>query len=227
MGIAHGRADILVAEQFLDLPQTLSHLVEENRGRGVAQPMRGDLPYPDGSTGGPQPQIEPPVGKRRARISCKHKLRRREGDSAGGQDPSPLEFLLHALPLQERRTQSLRDGHVLEDAPLAPDPKSHDFLPHPLAIGPRELDQLLKPASGLEEGVSQVECEGGAVAILLAFQVCEEPADVGEQQLADLGFFVERGLDLGERVFQVPVLVGKGKRGADLLEACSPFVFPH
>ena len=68
MGIAHGRADILVAEQFLDFPQILSHLVEEDRGRGVAQPMRGDLPYPEGSTGGPQPQIERPVGKRRARI---------------------------------------------------------------------------------------------------------------------------------------------------------------
>ncbi len=60
MGIAHGRADILVAEQFLDFPQILSHLVEEDRGRGVAQPMRGDLPYPEGSTGGPQPQIERP-----------------------------------------------------------------------------------------------------------------------------------------------------------------------
>jgi hypothetical protein len=47
MGIAHGRPDILVAEQFLDFPQILSHLVEEDRGRGVAQPMRGDLPYPN------------------------------------------------------------------------------------------------------------------------------------------------------------------------------------
>jgi hypothetical protein len=59
MGIAHGRADILVAEQFLDFPQILSHLVEEDRGRGVAQPMRCDLPDPEGSTGGPQPQVEP------------------------------------------------------------------------------------------------------------------------------------------------------------------------
>ena len=83
VGVAHRGADILVAEQFLDFPQILFHLVEEDRGRGVAQPMRGDLPYPEDSTGGPQPQIERPVGKRRARISCKHKLRRREGDSAG------------------------------------------------------------------------------------------------------------------------------------------------
>ena len=74
MGIAHGRADILVAEQFLDFPQILSHLVEEDRGRGVAQPMRGDLPYPEGSTGGPQPQIERPVGKRRARITLAGEL---------------------------------------------------------------------------------------------------------------------------------------------------------
>jgi hypothetical protein len=51
MGIADCRADILVAEQFLDFPQILSHLVEQDRGRGVAQPMRGDLPYPEGSTG--------------------------------------------------------------------------------------------------------------------------------------------------------------------------------
>ena len=58
MGIAHGRADILVAEQLLDFPQILSHLVEEDRGRGVAQPMRGDLPYPERSAGRPQPQVE-------------------------------------------------------------------------------------------------------------------------------------------------------------------------
>ena len=30
---------------------------------------------------------------------------------------------------------------------------------------------------------------------------------------------MERRLDLGKRVFQIPVLVGKGKRGADLFEA--------
>ena len=30
---------------------------------------------------------------------------------------------------------------------------------------------------------------------------------------------MERGLDFRERVFQVPMLVGKGKRGADLFEA--------
>jgi hypothetical protein len=30
---------------------------------------------------------------------------------------------------------------------------------------------------------------------------------------------VERGLDLRERILEVPVLLGKGKRDADLLEA--------
>jgi hypothetical protein len=87
MGIAHGRADILVAEQFLDFSQILSHLVEEDRGRGVAQPMRGDLPYPEGSTGGPQPQIERPVGKRRARISCKHRSNGAAAAHESGQHP--------------------------------------------------------------------------------------------------------------------------------------------
>ena len=120
-----------MAEQFLDFPQILSHLVEEDRGRGVAQPMRGDLPYPEGSTGGPQPQIERPVGKRRARISCKHKLRRREGDSAGSHDPAAFKFLLEGLPLEERCTQASGNGHILEDASLALDPESDDFLPQP------------------------------------------------------------------------------------------------
>src|SRR5258705_4580148 len=46
MGIAHGRADILVAEQFQDFPQILSHLIEEDRGCGVAQPPGGNLPQP-------------------------------------------------------------------------------------------------------------------------------------------------------------------------------------
>ena len=205
MGIAHGRADILVAEQFLDFPQILSHLVEEDRGRGVAQPMRGDLPYPEGSTGGPQPQIERPVRKRRARISCKHKLRRREGDSAGSHDPAAFKSLLEGLPLEERCTQASGNGHILEDASLALDPESDDFLPHPLAIAPSELDQLLEPAGGLEESVGQVEREGGAVALPPGLKIVEEPTDVGEEEVADLGLLVERELDLRKRVFQVPV----------------------
>ena len=127
MGIAHGRADILVAEQFLDFPQILSHLVEEDCGRGVAQPMRGDLPYPEGSTGGPQPQIERPIGKRRARIPRKHKLRRGKRDPSGGHDLAALKAFLDCLPLDERRTQSPRDGHILEDASLSFDPEGHNF----------------------------------------------------------------------------------------------------
>ena len=38
-------------------------------------------------------------------------------------------------------------------------------------------------------------------------------------EVADLGLLVERGLDLRKRILQVPVLVGKGKRGPDLFEA--------
>ena len=134
MGIAHGGADILVAEQLLDFPQILSHLVEEDRGRGVAQPVRGDLPHPEGSAGGPQPQIERPVGKRRARISRKHKLRRREGDSAGSHDPAAFKFSWRAFHSRSACTQASGNGHILEDASLALDPESDDFLPHPLAI---------------------------------------------------------------------------------------------
>jgi hypothetical protein len=46
-----------------------------------------------------------------------------------------------------------------------------------------------------------------------------QSADVGEEEVADLGFVLERGFDFRKRVFQVPMLVGKGKRCADLFEA--------
>ena len=46
MGIAHGRADILVAEQFLDFPQILSHLVKEDRCRAVPYPWAVISPTP-------------------------------------------------------------------------------------------------------------------------------------------------------------------------------------
>jgi hypothetical protein len=36
MSIAYGRADILVAEQLLNFPQILSHVVEKDSGRAVA-----------------------------------------------------------------------------------------------------------------------------------------------------------------------------------------------
>ena len=35
VGVAHRRADILVAEKLLDLPQILSQVIEEDRGRGM------------------------------------------------------------------------------------------------------------------------------------------------------------------------------------------------
>jgi hypothetical protein len=40
---------ILVTEQFLDFPQILSHVVEQNCRRGMPQPVRGDLPHPEES----------------------------------------------------------------------------------------------------------------------------------------------------------------------------------
>jgi hypothetical protein len=132
--VAHGGADILVPEELLDFPQIFSHLIEQDRRRAVAQPVGCDLPHPERSASGPQPQVERAIGKRLARISRKHKLRRREGDSAGSHDPAAFKFLLEGLPLEERRTQAPRDGHILEDASLALDPESDDFLPHPLAI---------------------------------------------------------------------------------------------
>jgi hypothetical protein len=49
----------------------------------------------------------------------------------------------------------------------------------------------------LEEGIGEVEREGAAIALArTAFKVGQEPADVGEQQIADLRFLVKRGLDL-------------------------------
>ena len=63
---------------------------------------------------------------------------------------------------------------------------------------------LIEPAGGLEEGVGQVEREGRAIALLPDFEIAEEPPDVGEEEIADLGFLVERGLDLRKRVLSGP-----------------------
>ena len=56
---------------------------------------------------------------------------------------------------------------------------------------------------------------------LANFEMVEQPTDIGKKQLVDLGLLLEGRLDLGKRVFQVPLLVGKGKRGADLFETRS------
>jgi len=65
----------------------------------------------------------------------------------------------------------------------------------------------------------------GAVALPPGLKIVEEPTDLGEEQVADLRLLVERGLNLRKGVFQVPMLVGKGKRGPNLLEARSVFAF--
>ena len=134
VGVAHGGADIFVAEQLLDFAQILSHVVKQDRRRAVAQPVGGDLSHPEGSASGTQPQIERPIGERSPRIPCKHKLRGREGDPAGSQNPAAFKSLLDVFPLAQRGTQAPRDRHILEDAPFAFDPQGDNFLPHPLAI---------------------------------------------------------------------------------------------
>jgi len=102
VGIAHGGADILVAEELLDFPQILSHVVEQDRGRAVAQPVGGDLPHPERIACRSEPEVERAVGERRTRISRKHELRPREGDPAGAKDPSALKALLQRFPLEKR-----------------------------------------------------------------------------------------------------------------------------
>ena len=64
MGVANRGADVLVAEQLLDFPQILSHVVKKDCGRAVPQPVRGDLPHPEAFASGPKPQIESPVRER-------------------------------------------------------------------------------------------------------------------------------------------------------------------
>jgi hypothetical protein len=66
----------------------------------------------------------------------------------------------------------------------------------------------------------EVERSGRGVAILAELEVIEEPPDVRKKEVADLRFFVERRIDLGKRILQLPMLLGKGKRGTDLFEAC-------
>jgi len=46
----------------------------------------------------------------------------------------------------------------------------------------------------------------------------EQPAHVGEHQVMDLGLIVDRRLNLGERVFQIPMLEGEGEGGPELLD---------
>jgi hypothetical protein len=71
-----------------------------------------------------------------------------------------------------------------------------------------------------------VESEGRAISLLADFEIVKESADFGEKKVADLGFVLERWLDFRKRVFQVPMLVGKGKRGPDLFEARRVQPFP-
>ncbi len=80
----------------------------------MPQSVGGDLPHPERSARGAQPQVERPVGKWRPRIPRKHKLRRREADPTGSHDASAFNALLNVLPLKERRTQGACNRHVLE-----------------------------------------------------------------------------------------------------------------
>ena len=110
------------------------------------------------------------------RISGKHKLRRRQGDSAKSQNPPHFKALLNILPLEERGAQALRHWHIVQDALLGLDQERDNFFSC-LAISAPKLDQLIEAARGLEEGVGQVKCEGRAVALLSAKWWERQPLD--------------------------------------------------
>jgi hypothetical protein len=52
----------------------------------------------------------------------------------------------------------------------------------------------------LEERVGQVERKSRTIALLPGFQIVQQPPDVGDKQIADLGLPVKRRVDLGKRV---------------------------
>ena len=185
-----------MAEQFLDFPQILSHLVEEDRGRGVAQPMRGDLPYPRALQAARSRKLNARLENGAPEYPANTNCDPAKFISPGARIRRPLKpswIAFHSLSAW----LSAGNRHILEDVPLALDPQRHDFLPHPLAIAPCELDQFLEPASGLEKGVRQVESEGRAISLLADFEIVKESADFGKKKVADLGFVLERWLDFG------------------------------
>jgi hypothetical protein len=63
VGVADRRAYVFVAQQLLDFAQVLSHVVEEDCGHGMPQPVSGDLPHPERSASGSEPKVERPVGE--------------------------------------------------------------------------------------------------------------------------------------------------------------------
>jgi hypothetical protein len=100
MGVAHCGANILVAKQLLDFPQILSHVVEQDRRRRVAQAVGGNQFVFAGYSGAP---FSNRAFNLRLRAACRALgvgERRREGDSAGSQDPAPFKILLDGLPLE-------------------------------------------------------------------------------------------------------------------------------
>ena len=100
----------------------------------MPQPVGGDLSHPERSHAARNRKLNARLENGSPRISRKHKLRRREGKTSGGQDPVAFKALLEDFPLEKRLAEAPGDRHILEYASLALDPKSHDFLPDPLAI---------------------------------------------------------------------------------------------
>jgi hypothetical protein len=86
-------ADILGAEKFLDFPQILSQLVEQDRGCGWRNPCAVISPTPRALQAARSRKLTARFKNGRPRISRKHKLLGCEDNPAGSQDaakPAPL-----------------------------------------------------------------------------------------------------------------------------------------
>jgi hypothetical protein len=106
----------LVAEELLDLPQILSHVVEEDRGCAVAQPVGCNLPHAECPARGAQPQVESaPLENGAPEYPANTNCDPANAIPSGKSNPPRFRGLLNILPLEERRTQASRYRHIVEE----------------------------------------------------------------------------------------------------------------
>jgi hypothetical protein len=176
-----------VAEALLDLSQILSNVIQEDRRRAMTQPVRGNLPTPSALQAHWNRKLNARLENGAPEYPANTNCDPANASPSGQSNSLAFKGFLNLLPLKQRRAQGSGNRNVVEDATLPLNPQRHNFFSYCLAVSPPKLDQLIKPASGLKQRISQVERELRAIALLLSFQIVKEAPDVSEEQIPDLG----------------------------------------
>ena len=202
VGVAHGGADIFLAEQLLDFAKSFPTWLSRIVAALWRSPWAVISPTPRALQAARSRKLNARFENGAPEYPANTNCEAAKAIPPGAKIRRPLKFSWTSFHSRSAALKRPGTGTSWKTLPLPLIRKATISSPTLWQSDPSELNKFIEPAGGLKEGIGQVECEGGAIALLANFEVVEQSADIGKKQVVDLGLLLEGRLNLGKRVFR-------------------------